>query len=338
MLLFFGLSFFLLLGALIPVRNQNFYLLLSFFILFILSAFRDISVGTDTKNYEELFNSFEMGVEWIREEIEPGWVFLNDLVIFFGGGYQDLLIISTLLTLIPVFIIAKKDSINPMFTISLYYLLYFYFYSFNISRQLIAVSFILFALTQLLNRKNISFLILIGFASFFHVSALICLPLLFLNKLPNDNFKLISISIASMFVGLFGIDYISKIVGLTGYNIYVEYYDSGNILGNAIFLILFNALFIFILLTSKKITSELKLYFVFILFLNLTIRLPMGNRLLLYFSVYQVLFYPYYLSVLNKFSSKSKSILILIILLFSYTIFYMSFGSGEILPYRNVLF
>lgn len=338
MLLFFGLSFFLLLGALIPARKQNFYLLLSFFILFILSAFRDISVGTDTKNYEELFNSFEMGVDWIREEVEPGWVFLNDLVIFFGGEYQDLLIISTLLTLIPIFIIAKKYSINPMFTISLYYLLCFYFYSFNIARQLIAVSFVLFALTQLLNRKNISFLIVISFASFFHVSALICLPLLFLNKLPNDSFKIISISIVSMFVGLFGINYISKIVGLTSYDIYINYYDSGNILGNSIFLILFNSLFIFILLTSKKITSELKLYFVFILFLNLTIRLPMGNRLTLYFSVYQVLFYPYYLFVLNNLSLKSQLILIVIILLFSYTLFYVLFGSGEILPYRNILF
>lgn len=338
MLLFFGLSFFLLLGALIPVRNQNFYLLLSFFILFILSAFRDISVGTDTAHYEDFFKSIELNIEWVRAAIEPGWVFLNDLVLYFGGEYRDLIVISSFLTLLPVFIVAKKYSLNPMLTISSYYLLYFYFYSFNISRQILAVSFVLISLIFLLKKRIFIFCFLIFIASLFHTSVLLCLLLIFVDKITDNKNILIIFSIFSAFLGIWGHGYISQIVSLTGYSDYILYYEAGSVLGNSLLLILFNSFLFFILFTARKITIEVKLFFIYIVLMNVTIRIPLADRLILNFAIFQILFYPYYLHYLGKFDKKSKIIAIIFILSFLYMLFLNRFGGGEILPYSNVLF
>lgn len=340
MFFFYGLSVFLLLGALFPRNKQSVYLLLSFSILFILSAYRDISVGTDTKHYEGWFLQFEAGVDWIRYSIEPAWVFLNDLVITYGGGYRDLIVISSFLSLAPIFLVAKRHSHNPMLTILIFYLLYFYFFSWNGIRQSIAVGFVLIGLVYLLKRKHLWFVFIVCFAALFHKSALIALPLIFISKVPVDRIRLCFYIILAMVLGLFGVDYISKIVNLTIYAGYIQNYSSGNILGNLAFLLIFNSFFVFILFTSKKITIELKLFFIFITLLNLTIRVPMGERILMYFSVYQILFYPYYFSNLRFRSVNSKLFTYTVVILFFYILFSRKIGSGsgEILPYTNVLF
>lgn len=339
MLLFYGLSVFLLLGALIPKKKQGFYLLISFFILFVLSAYRDINVGTDTKNYEFLFGQLESGVDWIRYAIEPGWVFLNEFVISYGGTYRDLIIISSLLVLVPIFFVAKKYSHNPMLTISIFYLLYFYFFSWNGTRQSIALSLFLVALMLLLKSRRLWFVCIVVFAALFHESILLTLPLIFINKVPTNKTKLLIYIFIAMVLGICGIGYLSSIAKITGYAIYIQEYASGNILGNLLFLLIFNSFFAFILFTSPKVTIEFKLFFVFILILNLTIRLPLGDRVVMYFSIYQILFYPYYLITLKNRSADSVFISYIFIILFIYVMFMQKIGSGsgEIIPYTNIL-
>lgn len=340
MLLFYGLSVFLLLGALVPNKKQGFYLLISFFILFVLSAYRDVNVGTDTKNYEFLFGQFGYGDEWIGYAIEPGWVFLNEFVISYGGQYRDLIIISSLLTLIPIFFVAKKYSHNPMLTISIFYLLYFYFLSWNVTRQSIALSLFLIGLILLLKNRRLWFVSVVVFAALFHESILVTLPLIFINKVPTNKAKLLTYIFIAMVLGIYGIGYISSIAKLIGYGIYIQEFASGNILGNLIFLLIFNSFFAFILFTSAKVTIEVKLFFVFIFVLNLTTRLPFGDRIVLYFSIYQILFYPYYLSTLKNHTTGSIFISYILIILFIYVMFIQNIGSGsgEIIPYANILF
>ncbi len=335
-MIFYLLSIFFLIGAIFKKNIQIIFLLISFIILFLISAYRGITVGTDTIHYEFWFEQLSLGTEWIRNSIEPGWVWLNDFVIAIGGSYREVLVLSSLLTLIPVFIVAKNNY-NPMLVISFYYLFYFFFYSLNAIRQMIAVSLILFALNSLLKNRNIVFIVFTIFASLFHYSALFVIFLYFY-KLVSDSKKiLILFSIFSMIFGIFGVDIIAYAASYTGYAFYFNEYEIGNIVGNAIYLLIFNSIFIFIVIASKNVSNELKLYFIFILVLNLVLRLPMGTRLIWYFSIYQIIFYPYFIKYLISRNGDQAIIFVLFIVLFSYFIFYRSLGGGEIFPYVNIL-
>jgi hypothetical protein len=335
---FYGLSILLLLGALPRPKNQDVFLLFSFLILFFISAYRGISVGTDTVNYESYFEQLKSGTGWVRDKVEPGWILVNDMVISYGGEFRDVLIISTLLTLIPLFYVAKKYSYNPMLTISLYYLLYMYIYSLNITRQIIAVNIVLVGLVLLSRNRRLIFVLIVFLASLVHVSALIAIPLVFIYKAPSRNLTMVGCVLIAMMLGIFGLEYIYRLVAMTEYGRYLTSYESGNKIGNFAYLLIFNSFFVFILLTIKKTTIEVKLFFAFVLLLNLTMRIPLGGRILMYFSIYQVIFYPYYLRNLRSNDKWMRLVVCLIVIVFSYSFFYRLFGAGEILPYTNVLF
>ncbi|WP_411686487.1 EpsG family protein [Acinetobacter pseudolwoffii] len=336
MYLFILLAVVLLLGALIRPRNQSIYLLCSYLILLFLSAFRDISVGTDTESYENIFYQIVSNNDYLLS-IEPGWIFLNKAVDYMGFDFRGILVISSFLTLSLIFLTVKKYSFNPMFSIALFYLLYFYFISFNISRQLLAVSIVLISTVLILNNKKISSFCLILLASFFHQSALIALILYFYIFISNKKPFIITGIIVSMIFGIFGANIITQVVGYTEYSYYIENYENNSVLGKTFLLILFNMFFIYLTLCLKEYSNEFKIFYIFILILNMTILIPFGSRFVLYFSIYQILFFPYFI---NKISGTRnfKIFSIFIVTLYSFIIFFTSLGKGGVLPYNNILF
>lgn len=338
LIIFSVISFFLLLGSMLPIKSQKLYLIVSFVILFNLMAYRSTSVGTDTLNYEIIFNNLEDGHDWVRPLIEPGWVAINDLVIFLGGSFREVLKLSSFLILMPVFFISYTYSSNPMLSIFLYYNLYFYFYAFNITRQLVAASFALFSIMFLIRKKRILFFIFLLIACLFHYSAITLLPLVLINKLPEQNYKLILVVFISMFIGIFSPQYLFGLVGKIGYSHYLTEYTLGNVFGNFLNLTIINSLFVFILLTIRSKNIEFKIFFIIIVLMNLMARIPFGNRVILNFSVFQILFYPYYLAFLKNRGVNYKITAIAIIVVFAFITFFTSLGKGGILPYTNILF
>lgn len=337
MLLFIIVSIFLLCGALIPPRSQGIYLFVSFIVLFIMMAYRDLSVGTDTLQYETIFRYIEADYDWVKSAIEPSWALLNSIVVYFGGDFRDFLVLTSLIVLIPIFLIARRYSQNPMFSIFLYYLLYFYFYAFNITRQAVAINIVLLALVALIKQKRLYFILLVLVASTFHYSALVILPVLLVNRISSNNAVLISITAISMISGLLLPSYILSIIKSTIYS-YAFNYSLGNFFGNFLSLLMYNSLFLFILLTTKDKEIKFKLFFIFIILLNLTARIPFGNRLLLYIAIFQIIFYPYYIASLKSKNQNYKVLVILVFITFFYIHFYRIFGAGEITPYINILF
>src|SRR5699024_2717968 len=138
------------------------------------------------------------------------------------------LILSSLLILGPIFYMVKKISTNPLLSIFIYFTIYLYLQSFNIIRQLIAVSIIFLGLFFLVKKEKpwIYILFVLGAATF-HISALLSLILVIINKLPqNKNFYIILIGCA-MIVGLFFINPLSnKLAFLLGYSNYLLSHDS----------------------------------------------------------------------------------------------------------------
>ncbi|HHX70771.1 MAG TPA: EpsG family protein [Gallicola sp.] len=333
MIPFFVLSIIILFLSFVK-RDKQLYLFIALgLILIIIAGFRTESVGTDTINYSVFF-------ERIKNHgsipVEPGWVMLNKLVQFIGADYSFFMAFVSVITLLPLLFIFYKNSENPILSLFFYYSLYIYFYSFNISRQVLAVSIVLIAIILLIKNKKILFLIFLTLAALFHISALIALPLFFIDKIPNKTIVYISGIGIAFIIGVFLTETLSNyLIRISSYSGYLEANVFGNVLGNAMYLILLNAFFIFVLLTITKRDILFKMFFAYFILANLLARIPFGGRVLLFYSIFLTLFLPYYLHN-NKI--KEKFIPYGIVILYALIMFYRSFGGGEILPYTNIMF
>lgn len=339
MLLFILLSFFLLLSGQLSVQKQKNSLVLSFIILFIISAYRGVEVGTDTINYELYFYNIINNLNDTRYLVEPGWVYLNDIVGYFQGEFRDVLVLTSAVTLTLIYFVANRFSKNPMLTIAIYYLLYFYFISFNISRQMVAVSIALLALVYLTKNKYFIFLCFVFLATFFHKSAFVLLPLVLVSQLPSSRMKIYALVFISMVVGIFGVSYLPKLAVFLGYGHYLSNYGYGNYLGPIVVLIFYNFIFISFYLMSDRKAIETKIFIAFVISFNLLARFPFGSRIYIYLSIYQLLFLPYCLHGVVVKKDKAKIVFTKAILfIYLYFNYFKSLDNGGIFPYSNVLF
>lgn len=325
------LYFFLLAGIFLKRNKQRFHLIFSFFLLFFLAAFRDTSVGTDTSTYEEIFNRVSVGGQIVQE---TGWFYFNKIVVYFGGDFRWLLVFSSLLVIFPIYRISKRYSFNPCLSIFLFYTLYFYLQSFNIMRQIIAVSVLLLFIPFLFKKKYIHFVVGVALASLFHTTALLAVPFVFINRLKISR-KLMCVFV---FISLvFGVSFsslvIDKIADLLGYVHYLEVHDENSETG--LFMIITNIFAMFFIITSSKDSHLLKLFFLYILLYNLTVGVPYAYRLTFVFSIVQILFLPYYIK--NNILGLRPEVKWLVIC-YATLNFIRSFGSGEIIPYIQVVF
>ena len=110
----------ILLGLSLLRKDQKYVLPIVIGVLFLILGFRAEHVGTDTTHYRTYFNVIQSDNVLA---IEPGWIFLNKAVAFFGGSFEVLLVMVAFFTLLPVYYVSKRTSLNPMFSIFLYFTL-----------------------------------------------------------------------------------------------------------------------------------------------------------------------------------------------------------------------
>lgn len=333
MMLFSFVAFFLLLGSFINPKKQSIYYFASFCVLFILIGFRGYEVGTDTPAYNRIFHNIESGIEG---RYEVGYVYINKLIAYINGDFSHLLMLTGLMFLTPIFYTSKKISPNPMLSIFSFYTLYYYFSIYNIIRSSLAVALIFFGVTFLLNNKKLWFTFIVLIASTFHISALLCLPLVFIEKLPNNkNFYIVSI-VLSWIIGLSFSTYFSiYIIKLLRFDNYLIHIGNRPMLTNAVAMGLSSIFFIFILVFTEKRDALFNLFFVSFLISNLLGLIPYSYRVVIYFNIFQILYFPVFIYQ-NKFNS--KTIPFFTVIVYCLFIFYRTLGQGGIFPYYNSLF
>lgn len=331
--IFIFISFLILLLS-INKKAGKLLLFIVFVILFILLGFRSINVGTDTINYLEIFERINY---YDNKEIEIGWKILNTSIFNIGIGYQGFIVLIAFITLLPVYITVKKHSVNPMFSIFFYYTLYFYFNAFNISRQALAVVIILAAMPLLLKDKKTIYILFVLLASSFHTTALVALPLVVINKMPNYTLIYFLGVTLSLFIGIKGFTLLYSLAPETDYAHYAEAVDTSNLKAGMSFLLALNIFFFFVLFFIRERSTYFNLFFVYVMVTNITSKVPYGYRLVMYFSIAQVLFLPFFIRH-NKFKGNWNIISIIAVILYSYLLFFRSYGTGEIFPYDNILF
>ena len=307
-------------------------------LLSLIAGLRSETIGVDTHAYKDIFI-------WISNEvlypIEPAWYFLNKLIAWVGGIFNFLLWITSLLTLIPIGVVSLRCSSNPQMSLFFYYGLYAYINSFNGMRQFVAISFVLLAYSYITQKKNFFLYLLIAFI--FHYSAIFSFIAILVDKVSLTKRRVIGGIFSSFFVGMFFND--SMFLVLAGP--YAGYLESSegyrdNFLLAAIMAILMSCLYMCTFFTLRREYKQnlwTKMFFVGIIILNITMRLELGARIILYFTLCQIIFYPMYF---RHNIVKNKRMVVLSILLYTSLVFMKILilgnqGEYSVYPYKTIL-
>ena len=156
-------------------------LLLACLPIVIVGGFRAKSVGTDTYMfyYPYWFTVYNI-YDFPLPSTEFGFVILIKLAkILFGTDYTGmLLVVSTFTTIFSMIGIIRAPQVCKGLYVALLYLCFLYFESFNVMRQMCAVSVIFASLHFLEEKQPVKFLLATCFALMFHNSTVICLLIL----------------------------------------------------------------------------------------------------------------------------------------------------------------
>lgn len=161
-------------------------------IIFISSLYylRDYSIGLDTYTYVDIINnvykinSIEGLLDYsLNYNLEIGFIFFIYIFSLFGVNPSLIFFASAFVIYFNLSRILKEIEVSSI----LYFSAFFsycaiFFWTFNILRQMIALSFVVLATCFLLRKSQNIFFIFIFIASLFHYSALFCILFYFIWK------------------------------------------------------------------------------------------------------------------------------------------------------------
>lgn len=188
----------------------------SIFMILLLTLRHDF-VGTDTQNYRCLYDifanmSFQKALIYINN---PGFVYFFQLSSRLGLSFSLVLFIQAFFYIGSLTYIIKRYSKLPTLSYWIFLTMGYFIFA-TTMRQAIAMSFTLISYDFIKRKKKWCFLLFVGLASTFHLSAIIFLPAYWIDKFKyNRKTLLIIISIISIII-LFK-DQISRL--MLGYTI-----------------------------------------------------------------------------------------------------------------------
>ncbi|WP_158135112.1 EpsG family protein [Photobacterium damselae] len=159
--------------------NSQLRLLILFLLSTVYSLFFGLryQVGVDWKNYITAFEFYNSNQDYFS--LEVGYKILNIISYNLGYDIQFIIIITTLIVFFLSFYSLYFIKINPCYYIGVVFPYFIVMGAMNYTRQGVALSFFLLALSFLFNNKRVLFVIFLLFGCTFHVSLIIFLPLLF---------------------------------------------------------------------------------------------------------------------------------------------------------------
>lgn len=220
--------------------------------LILFAGFRADTIGVDTKNYIYALSYFKscnikevftLTNPW-NINYEIGYMFLTKLVAALGVSNTGFLFIIAILIYVPVFMFIKDESNDVVFSAIMYICFELFAYSLGIFRQMIAVSFLLFAFRYVKRREPIKYFLVVIIAMTFHMSAIIAIPVYFFYKIKIKNVHVLITFVLEIIVLFTGTKIVSLIFSL--FPKYLHYIGSqyGGSGGGYSLLLLLHAIFI----------------------------------------------------------------------------------------------
>lgn len=148
-----------------------------FMLIFILLlAMRGLQCGTDTRQYEILYdeyNSYSILELFDRYNQELGYKVLNKLIGIITNSFQSFLFVTSIICVCPLWYFYKNESEHAILTIALFLTVAPFMMYFSGIKQAVAMAFAIPAWYAAKNKKRILFLITVFGAMQFHSSAFI---------------------------------------------------------------------------------------------------------------------------------------------------------------------
>lgn len=307
-------------------NTQKIFRIILILWLIYFSTFRD-SIGEDYSRYVVRMHdnyffgffdepAFSLIFLWIRDYQ------LSYILFFFITS-----ILTVLFSVLPLF---KLPA--PFFSI-LTFLIHFgggYIQSFNAIRQCVATGFFIFSYQYILERKVFLYTLIIICASFFHLSALLLLPIYWIVNKKFPQWIMITVLLVSIFYPQFLATLLSLFIPeSTDYSDYLN--GDFNRAQSGLFLVI-SFLFLIILMFKKKfdgnirLNSILNLGYISVVLFNLSAISIAFSRFSLFFMPFMYVSI-YYLSLLAK-----NKLIAYLILSFFVLLFFISVSSSGSLP------
>ena len=317
-------------------RHSRVILLFVMGLLIFIAGGRAINVGVDTKAYADIFSDIQK--TGYLAYLEPGWNVLNIIVGNFTDDYNVLLFIVSILTFIPLYKVIVRESPNFIFPLFIYYSTHIYFASLNVSRQYLALSWVLLSYFYLFHKQWLKWLLAIGFACSIHVSSCLSLVVICLSWIRLRRFHYILLLLIAFVFGTILNDDILNMFAFqySGYVTEGAYRESSFIA--TILALIMSLLTIIILCTSKDVlytNNWFKLYMFSAIVLNCTYKLEYGARIYVLFSIAQLIFFPIYLKN-NKLTNYHHVSIIGVCYFLMLFLRMLLVNANNILPYKNI--
>lgn len=345
--------------------QKNLLYVLATIPFFLVSAFR-FGVGTDyLKRYWYDYNRIVQGENITNLEI--GFkIIIRICIIISKEPYILFIICSAIIISLIMYTVITKSK-NPILSILIFFLGGFFFDSLNIMRQYIAMSLILFAYKFLLeDRKVFLYILCVILAGTFHSSAFIMLVLAFLPKKEYANWKwFLPITVIILLLN----ERLFKLLELALQGTRFNVYFTGKLAkGEVSFLFIAENLLFYIAMSyiyakNKKIrnidkqdTLFLNIQALALLCIAISTCHMLFIRITLYFSIFQIISVPYYISKMpvkeicydikkitkgkinltGKNMQKYATIIIVLCFIIAFTKTNILCNTNGVLPYRMI--
>lgn len=310
----------------------------------IISALR-YDVGTDymyryVPSYNLIKNGFDI------ESLEYAFKLLIKFCTMISSNYQILFIITTFIILIPIFYVMTKKSKCMELSILIFFLGGFFFQSMNILRQYIAIACLLLGYNFIIEKKYIKFLFFYLLAISFHTASIVAILFLFINS--KKEIKVPIVILISITIFIFN-DQIAQVVrsiinitrfsGYLGTSYDVEDISYFNFFKQLVIYIFLAYLFYINKDNSRK--DKLSIFLlnvqgVAIIFYSLSSIISLFARVYFFFSIFQIISIPLFITYTKK---KDNFYFYIFIVLILYSLFFVNSNilrnDNEVVPYQT---
>lgn len=352
--LIFYISIFLASAVLMRIgqkRKNRLFLLISLLIPILASGLR-YNVGTDFKNYENIYNGIVPNLDlkgyMTYGPTELGIYFVSNIGLALNLDSWFMFTVFSALTILPIYYGIKNFNLKHPSTAYLLYLLVIFPVSFNAVRQLAAMSMVFLSVSLLYKRKNIAAIVPFIVATLMHKSSLILaifLPiiLLFIHKTTFKFREIFSMFVIGVVVLLSGSVVFSTFMQSSILSDYSQYASTSNAAAGSILIlkIVIFSVFLTFTIMGKLQKLEYSRLFVVMSFLEIAM-LVIGlssvdiSRFAMYFSVFSLLLIP---SVTESFTRQAQRPILLLVLLYGLAMFFIQYfilKGSDIFPYQSI--
>lgn len=320
-------------------RSNQKYLKIVAWLSFLFIGLRAPVVGADTYDYVRIFLGKSSNYEFSIDNWEPLFVAYNYILGLFIRNGQLYLLISTFISLFPIFYLVKRYSCNPPLSILLFFLLGIYQVYFVALRQILGLAILLCGVIYVLEEKQkkwFVFILLSVCSYMIHRSSVIAaIVFLLCYFIPLSRKWAFLFIMGSCFCGLLlnWVD-VTKILFLASgmqldfihADVYLQWSlkDTTGYFGILIKTLV--ALYVFRYVTQNRVNHWfLKIYLVNIVLMNIFHSVQMFSRFNLPFSVFSIIVFTWVFGQQNEITVRTKKIInsIAFILLFLLSVSYI---------------